>query len=96
MDLCKKVIRACEDSGRKLVLADVRNITEPSGIIDLYQLAKEMSPLILGKIDKCALVQRELGDMEIFTEKTMRNRGMNIRSFPDENEALSWLLSEEL
>ena len=96
VDLCKRVIQACEDSGRKLVLADVRNITEPSGIIDLYQLAKEMTPLVLGKIDKCALIQRELGDMENFTEKTIRNQGMNIRSFHDEEGALLWLLNVEL
>lgn len=96
VDLCKKVIHACEDSGRKLVLADVRNITEPSGIIDLYQLAKEMSPLVRDKIDKCALVQREIGDMEIFTGKTMRNQGLNLRSFHNKTSAVSWLLDKDL
>ena len=95
IDFGKRVIRACEDSGRKSVLVDVRKITETSRVIDFYQLAKEVSPLALGKISRCALVRRKLGDVESFTESAMRHRGINLRSFNDEKEALSWLLSDE-
>ncbi len=95
VDFGKRVIQACEDSGRKSVLVDVRKITETSRIIDFYQLAKEVSPLALDKISRCALVRREIGDVESFTEEAMRHRGINLRSFHDEKEALSWLLSRE-
>ncbi len=95
IDFGRRVIRACEDSGRKSVLVDVRKITESSRVIDFYQLAKEVSPLALGKISKCALVRRELGDVESFTESSMRHRGINLRSFHNEKEALSWLLKDE-
>ncbi len=96
VDFGKRVIETCKDSGRKSVLVDVRKITKTSGIVDFYQLAKEVSPLARGKISKCALLRRKLGDVESFTEAVMRHRGVNLRSFRDKEGALSWLLSGEL
>lgn len=96
VNLCKRVIETCEDSGRKLVLVDMRMITQTFEIIDLYQLAKEVYPVALGKIKKCAMVQSEICDVESFLVTTMRNRGMRIRSFHDKEKALSWLLGGDI
>lgn len=93
VDFGKRVIKTCEGSGRKSVLVDVRGVTKSSGIVDFYQLAKEVSSLAQGKISKCALMRRQIGDVESFTEGAMRHRGINLRSFHNEKEAISWLLS---
>ncbi|MCK5774107.1 MAG: hypothetical protein KAH57_10005 [Thermoplasmata archaeon] len=95
MDLCHRLIQACEDSGRRSILVDIREISETPRIIDFYQLAKEASPLTQDKITKFALVRKKDGDEESFIEVVMRHRGMNIKSFHNDKEALSWLLNGE-
>jgi hypothetical protein len=99
MDLLDVVIA----SGAERVLLDVRPVTGTPDIIERYlygdfiAMASALAPKAgLRHAPKFAYVlHAPLLDPGRLGETVARNRGMSVRAFEDEQEALTWLLSHE-
>lgn len=86
----KKVREEAEDRGYSRVLLDTRGVTRPKG--DLYYfLVGEQAAAVWGHTLKVAVVWRQENINYLF-ENTAVNRGAKVAVFPNEQEALEWLL----
>jgi hypothetical protein len=93
LDLGKKILKYCSEKNLDKVLVDVRELGDPTTITEAYELGKEVGPLAIGILKKAALLHGENRlELEKFFQTTMHNRGVNLRAFLDEREAIGWLL----
>lgn len=92
IDLQKKVIQACTEKQVNKVLVDIRELKRPTSISEIYQFGKEAGPGLRSMLLKAAVLHDEArADHESFLETTMKNRGVNLKSFMSEEEAVNWL-----
>ncbi|MGA1822434.1 MAG: hypothetical protein ACMUIG_07900 [Thermoplasmatota archaeon] len=93
VEFAKRLIEKAETSGRKKILIDIRDLTDPTSIFDAYELSEVGASFVRGKSLKIALLHgKEREELESFFETASRNRGINIRVFMEESECMEWLL----
>jgi hypothetical protein len=64
-----------------------------TGILSDYELANIAAKEALGLVQRAALLyRRENHEYTSFFETAIRNRGINLLAFLDEDEAIQWLL----
>ncbi len=94
-ELVFHVLEACVENKIKRVLIDIRGIFGQPGVLSDYELANISAKEARGLVQKAALIYRqENHEYTSFFETATRNRGVNLRVFLDEGEALKWLLEE--
>ena len=92
-ELVSRVIKACTENNIKKALVDIRGLVGQPGIFSDYELASIAAKDALGLIQRVALIyHRGSHEFTSFFETTIRNRGINLLAFLDEDEALEWLL----
>jgi hypothetical protein len=92
-ELVSRVIEACANNNIRKALVDIRGLVGQPGTFSDYELASIAAKDALGLIQRVALIyRRESHEFTSFFETTIRNRGINLLAFLDENEALKWLL----
>jgi hypothetical protein len=93
IDLQKKVGQACQEHKVTRVLVDIRELKKPTSISEIYQFGKESEQNLRDVSIKAAVLHdMDRKEHESFLETTMKNRGVNLRSFLNEEEAIKWLL----
>lgn len=87
------VVARLIDSRHRKMLLDVRTLALKTSVIEDYSQAAYTAEQLLGKKITIALWHREidLGANKFF-ETVCVNRGANIRSFTDEQDAIDWLM----
>ena len=94
IDLQKRVVKACGEHRITKVLVDIRELTEPTSITEIYQFGKEAEHNLRNISIKAAVLHDEnRKEHESFLETMMKNRGVNLRAFLTEKEALDWLMN---
>ena len=93
-ELVAAIIEACIENKVTKVLVDIRGFIGQPGIVSDYKLANIAAKGALGIVKKTALLhQRESSEFTTFFETATRNRGIDMRVFMDESEAVEWLLN---
>jgi hypothetical protein len=90
----KQVQAECLARKKDFLLFDFMDVeNEKIGLLDRWKLGLSILP-ILGKISKVAgVAPARLMDPERFAEQVARNRGLNLRSFTNLDDARRWLLA---
>jgi hypothetical protein len=96
------ILSECERSQAARILFDVRGITGHPTTLDRFAIATVFAGKYLGlrmekRIPACrfAVVGHEnMVDAKKFEENVAVNRGLMVRTFTDQEEALIWLLSD--
>jgi hypothetical protein len=93
IDLQKRVAQACKENKCTRVMVDIRELKNPTSITEIYQFGKNAEQNLRNVSIKAAVLHDEdRTEHESFLETTMKNRGVNLRSFLSEKDALKWLL----
>jgi len=75
------------------VLVDSRGTKVETSLIADFSNAEECAKVLAGKVHKIAsLNDKETKDIDSFFETVAMNRGVNMRIFCDEQEAIDWLV----
>ena len=88
IDVCTT---SCLDHGLMRVLLDVRQMTGDMTVMDRFQTALYGIKLRKHKIKTAMLANDRIVLPDRFFESVARNRGIRIRVFTDEDQALAWL-----
>lgn len=95
----EKTIETVKSSGRRLVLGNCRQLEGGHSVVDLFYLADHIRAAAAAPADfreaLVTAVHPDAQELVQFFENTMRNRGMEVRSFPDRATALQWLLEPQ-
>ena len=94
--MCGHVAEICETEGIYKILG-IALTSEPISEEEAHGLLKLAKELGMDKKYKLAWVELnpEFYDIIIFTEYLLSSNGMNIRSFYKEDQARTWLLSQD-
>jgi hypothetical protein len=94
-ELVFQVIKVCTENNVGKALVDIREVLGQPGTFSDFELASVAAEKALGLFHKVALLYRQ-GNREYtsFFETVIRNRGINLLAFLDEQEATKWLLEE--
>ena len=88
-----QILEACAENNVSKAIIDIREILGQPGVLADYDLANIAAKEALGAIKKAALLYRqETHAYTSFFETVIRNRGVNLLAFLDEDEAIEWLL----
>jgi hypothetical protein len=91
-----QILEACAGNNVSKALIDIRGIWGQPGVLADYDLANIAAKEALGAIKKAALLYRqETHAYTSFFETAIRNRGINLLAFLDEDEARAWLQEGE-
>lgn len=85
-----QVWEQCQDTNKKRVLCDLRDLPKPSGESLRYEMGVHIAQAWSGRL-KGVFMVHELAENHL-TENAAVNRGARIRFMDDETEALAWLL----
>jgi hypothetical protein len=90
-------LKLCYEKRVTRVLADCTRLVTSGhdSIVSTYELGSFYETLKIEAIMKEAIILPEsekAATMMYFFETTARNRGFNVRVFPERNDALEWLL----
>ena len=92
-ELVFQVIEACTENNIRKVLVDISGTLGQPGTFSDFKLANIAAKEAFGLIQRVALVNRqENREFTSFFETAIRNRGINLLAFLDEQEAIKWLL----
>jgi hypothetical protein len=89
------VIQAAKENGQGRLLIDVREFLGRLNVVEAYYLVRD-DFIKAGEagLQRVAIIDQPLPEMqEWFMERTVRNRGYDLRIFAGREEALDWLLS---
>ena len=93
IDLQMKVVKACTKEKLNRAIVDIRDLKNPTSITEVYQFGKESERNLRNILIKAAVLHNiDRTEHESFLETTMRNRGVNLKSFVKKKDALEWLL----
>jgi hypothetical protein len=95
LDLARAVvgsaIRACEEHRLVRALADIRSMQGDMATLDRYEAGTYGAKMIPRTIAVAMLARPDQISPDSFFENVLVNRGVNLRVFSDQEEALEWL-----
>ncbi len=84
----------CDRAGVRDALLDVRAVTDPPSISELFWVAEELGSLGFSPRLRLAVVFTDIGGgRAAFFSHAAHNRGFNVREFTDFEAAFNWLSS---
>ncbi len=91
--LTKEAFRITEETGERRWLFDARALPYMTSTFGIFQRSELVAQMVLGKKIRIAALFDPKVPVENpqFMETVARNRGLEIRVFPDEESALKWL-----
>ena len=90
--LVVKIIESCVEHKLGQVVVDIRGLRGQPGVISDYELATFSVEQGLSVIKKAALVYRQENyEFTSFFETVAINRGLNVKIFVEEDEAVAWI-----
>jgi hypothetical protein len=94
LKLISYILETSEKYQIKNLVVDIRGFLGQPGITSDYELASFSAGEALGKVEKVAIVHRK-GTIEYtsFFETAIRNRGIDLLAFLDQDKAIEWVLS---
>ena len=93
-DATERVLKECAGSGLDRVLLDVRSLAAHSGLVDDIETACYLlESAFRDHIRRLAIVHGPERDKSVsFFETYCRNRGLDIRGFRKNEDAVAWVL----
>ena len=90
-EILDEIIKRLSESQHNLLLMDVRGMEVESSIFMEFTDAEEAARKLLGKAHKIASVcDKETEEFVSFFEMVACNRGVNVKMFYNEQEAIDW------
>ena len=92
--ICKAILQECRNHGLKRILVEL-NQSRPLSVASQYLLVEKLPALGLTHEHRIALVHHTPGLYEAngMIDLVAKNRGINVRNFPDVHSATEWLHS---
>jgi len=93
--LSKQIMDACIEHDARQVLVDVRELEGFLPVLDAYEIPAQEFPAMRRPeiLRQAAVIDREGAEERgRFFETVAQNRGFNLRTFQDPDEAIEWLL----
>jgi len=91
------IVEQCVRTGLAAVLVDRRNLinppSDPNAALAVHQIASQLDQTRITRyVQRCAfLVPPDRLPNTSFPEDVFQNRGLNLRYFDDEQQAIEWL-----
>jgi hypothetical protein len=93
VEICKKLMEKCVETGKPSVLIDLRGSSSDLSIMETFFLAdSELPEFLHGKIKVVAIIEDEINEKMKFFEDVCINRGHLVKFFEGYEEAEKWLV----